>query len=533
MGVALGGQVAVLAFSALRHKVGVARTSRAACCQLTMASFRSLTANRGPLEEFRARIPRTVKTKEDTAHRNIDFHLFEWSGSHSQGRERSGLRSVEELEAESEGTVRVIFAPQDVPTSNSGEGLVQLFETCGIPSAFVDESLQGVSQSFAAQEDVDGTTFIWFHFLCKVIAVVDNRIVHIDHSEDVSSSEAKERQMAQRQSHANFSWMKPGFVLKIRKQEGVPATPTRTSTSRSDDTLTPNPTRAKIELFCFGAPSTLQTRFRALRNSAMCSELLQDPHLLLEIVFEEMYKVMDSTSWAIADIFGPSETQTLEMASRPGKATKELLKDHFTGLHNLAKHTIYLRENCEAALATLDDLYNHHKAAMEDNPNASQKLTRQALKYRKTLFESTQRRLASLNARVSNIIQLSFHIVTQGDSRLMQSENQSMKTIAVMTLVFMPLGTVASIFGSQFIRLEEELPYHITVSQDFWLMWVLGIWRVWYMDAKGRLIDELESPPGGGRGYMGWRTLPQTLRRGHDKRKERKAAASHKVPSDV
>jgi Mg2+ and Co2+ transporter CorA len=159
------------------------------------------------------------------------------------------------------------------------------------------------------------------------------------------------------------------------------------------------------------------------------------------------------------------------MASTPGKATKELLKDHFTGLHNLAKHTIYLCENCEAALATLDDLYNHHKMVIGDNPNTPQRLTRQALKYRKTLFESTQRRLASLNARLSNIIQLSFHIVTQSDSRIMQSENESIKTIAVMTLVFMPLGTVASIFGSQFMKLQDETPYHLTVSQDFWLLW--------------------------------------------------------------
>jgi hypothetical protein len=40
----------------------------------------------------------------------------------------------------------------------------------------------------------------------------------------------------------------------------------------------------------------------------MYAEVLQDPHLLLEIVFEEMYKVMDWTAWAISDSFGPSET---------------------------------------------------------------------------------------------------------------------------------------------------------------------------------------------------------------------------------
>lgn len=236
------------------------------------------------------------------------------------------------------------------------------------------------------------------------------------------------------------------------------------------------------------------------------------------------------------------------MASNPGKATKDLVKDHFTGLHNLAKHTIYLRENCEAALATLDDLCSHHKAVIGDKPSFSQRSTCQALKYRKSLFESTQRRLTSLNARISNIIQLSFNTVTQGDSKVMQSENQSMKTIAVMTLFFMPLGTVASIFGSQFMKLEDERPHHITVSQDFWLMWgkyilfgrywstsdlflllviaipltivVLAIWRVWYKDARGRLVDGRQK--GDEHSYLGWKTLFERLR---ESKKEKSSKA--------
>lgn len=204
------------------------------------------------------------------------------------------------------------------------------------------------------------------------------------------------------------------------------------------------------------------------------------------------------------------------MASKPGKATKELLNDHFTGLHNLAKHTIYLRENCECAFATLEDLRDHHQARFGTLPSTSQELTRQALRYRKTLFQSTQSRLASLDARMTNVIELSFHIVTQGDSRVMQSESQSMKTIAVMTLVFMPLSTVATIFGTQFIKLQDESPYHVSISHDFWLLWliavpltaiVLIIWRVGYTQARGRLIYQLPQRPQGERTYTGWKNL--------------------------
>ncbi|KAF2826166.1 hypothetical protein CC86DRAFT_370248 [Ophiobolus disseminans] len=290
-------------------------------------------------------------------------------------------------------------------------------------------------------------------------------------------------------------------------------------------------------MFCFGAPATLRDRFRKLKDTASCDELMQDPYVFLEVVFDELYKVLDRTGWAISDIFGKIETRTLEMSRTPGKSTKEKL--NFQGLHNLAKHTIYLRENCEAALATMSDLRDHHKATCGDRPTQSQECTKQALKYQETLFQSTQRRLASLDARISNLVQLSFHIVTQGDSRLMQSENQSMKTIAVMTLIFMPLSTVAGIFGTQFMELDEGPGNHITVSQDFWLLWLIAvpltilvivIWRVWYADAKRRLTDEI---PRDAARFMGWKTLRQTLQGSDDTQKGGCSVMTREVSPDA
>ncbi|KAJ4378680.1 hypothetical protein N0V86_005551 [Didymella sp. IMI 355093] len=265
--------------------------------------------------------------------------------------------------------------------------------------------------------------------------------------------------------------------------------------------MAPTSPEPVIELFCFGAPQSLGDRFRKLANVAICDDLTQDPYVLLEIVLEEMYKILDGTGWDVSRVFGNIETKTLELATTPGKA-KNLPRDHFTGLHNLAKHVTYLRENCDSALATLSGLRHHHSTVIGEHPEPAQEFTRQALEYRKTLFQSTQRRLASLDKRMANIIQLSFHLVTVGDSRIMMSENQSMKTIAVMTLIFMPLSTVAGIFGTQFMKLDEDAPWHIRVSQDFWLLWVIAvpltlivllIWRVWYHVVRGRLRDDL--PP--------------------------------------
>lgn len=204
-------------------------------------------------------------------------------------------------------TYRTSFAPRDQTEPGTVlQGLVDLFEEHSIPSAFLDESLQGVSQSFGAQKDVDGTSFVWFHFLCKEIRLQDDRIVHRCSSNDDISDENNARLLAQQQSQANFEWSKPGFVLKIRN-EGA-SRPTRTPSSTSDTTLAAPSLQAKVELLCFGASDNLRNRLQKLTRLASCEDLLQDPYLLLEIVLDELYRMLDLTGWSIGKIFGNIET---------------------------------------------------------------------------------------------------------------------------------------------------------------------------------------------------------------------------------
>lgn len=127
--------------------------------------------------------------------------------------------------------------------------------------------------------------------------------------------------------------------------------------------------------------------------------------------------------------------------------------------------------------------------------------THDMLKYRKTIFQSTQGRLLALDQRMTNMLQLSFHLVTQRDSLIMQSEAMSMKVIAVMTLIFLPLGTIAAVFGAQLINLEDEAPFRVHVSQDFWLLFGIAgpltfiVWLVWYIwdyNKKAELHDETD-----------------------------------------
>ena len=198
------------------------------------------------------------------------------------------------------------FAPQDVPNSATVDGMCELFERHKIPSAFIAEGLQSVSQSFAARSGLDAT-YIWFHFLCKDIAMLDGQIVHIPGPGVGEDGQHRVHLQDRSQKQENFTWLKPGFVLRIQHRPSSPPLPSRTTTSSSESTLLPTTVQPEVEMFCFGTPVTLRDRFRKLKTTASCDDLMQDPYILLEIVLEEMYKVMDRTGWTISDIFGRIE----------------------------------------------------------------------------------------------------------------------------------------------------------------------------------------------------------------------------------
>ena len=90
---------------ALKHsrgKLSLDCTLLSSCTNgVQMASFRGLTADRRPFDEFKTR----ARGMPVTA---IALDLFEWAEAATHGEERVGIRSIEELEAQSTGAVRVM-----------------------------------------------------------------------------------------------------------------------------------------------------------------------------------------------------------------------------------------------------------------------------------------------------------------------------------------------------------------------------------------------------------------------------------------
>ena len=73
-----------------------------------MSSFRGLTADRKPLDEFERRASLFAATQRGRTSTGITLYLFEWRENAAQGVDKCDLKSVQELESESEGAVRVM-----------------------------------------------------------------------------------------------------------------------------------------------------------------------------------------------------------------------------------------------------------------------------------------------------------------------------------------------------------------------------------------------------------------------------------------
>ncbi|GKZ44962.1 hypothetical protein AbraIFM66951_007307 [Aspergillus brasiliensis] len=349
--------------------------------------------------------------------------------------------------------LRIIFSPLDVPSSATAEGLLWLFDHYAAPSAFLAGRLRSVTHSFGALNSINGYNCSWFHYLCKNITVT--------HDAHGNARISDPRPGAPQMQHGDSTWIRSGYFLRWA-----------VSSNRGPE----------VTLLCFEASKSLQQRLQDLSPSSIPSNVVRDPYSLFAIILEELSLQMDNTVWDVMDVFRQIELNTLTTMEN---------RESFTGLHNVSKHILFLQESAEATMLTLKTLSGHHQQLLADVPDGDRHATELAqgmLTHVETQFQSISLRLKGLEKRMDNIIALSFHLVTQDGNRIMQADSSSMATIALVTLVFLPVSTVSTIFGNQFFNFD---PVTIRISQSFWIFWVVSILLtllvllVWRVFTKG------------------------------------------------
>jgi hypothetical protein len=104
---------------------------------------------------------------------------------------------------------------------------------------------------------------------------------------------------------------------------------------------------------------------------------------------------------------------------------------------------------------------------------------------------------------MSNVIQLAFN--TSNHEAFTQSLNlmldsRAMKGIAAMTLGFLPITGVASVFSTPFFQTDTEIR-DVKLGKDFWISWafvvpltltVVLVYRLWYSwGSKSTMVQNM------------------------------------------
>jgi Mg2+ and Co2+ transporter CorA len=172
------------------------------------------------------------------------------------------------------------------------------------------------------------------------------------------------------------------------------------------------------------------------------------------MIVKEAVVLFDTSVWTLRDIIRNIEL-TRNTISPP--------RPDYPRLHDLARHIIHSSETLSIAIETMSSMIDQYEAYLAERPSLSKaaitksQQTRKSIQFQTSLLRCLKARSIALEDRLRNEINLAFNVVSQYDSavtvrigRAAQNDSAAMKTIAVLTLVFLP-GTFISHDYRQFL----------------------------------------------------------------------------------
>ncbi|PNS21110.1 hypothetical protein CAC42_3448 [Sphaceloma murrayae] len=251
-----------------------------------------------------------------------------------------------------------------------------------------------------------------------------------------------------------------------------------TSASASDPRL--NTVRSRLTAALTG-PGVPQAGLLNVSNPTMLPCLITH-----ECFMASNYRVVELAS----TLFGSVDTID---ESRQGPFDREVFKDLTFKLHRVSQDADFLVSSVEIGITMMDAMMETQSRTAK-SIKQHHKLDHQSdtLHFLKRALESRRRWLYNAKSKKDTAMNLVYNIVSQQDTEAnmaiakdTKDDSSSMKTIAVLTMVFLPASTMASFFGMCFFQNDRP---GFTVDQQVWLypavtvpttLLVLFVWWSW------------------------------------------------------
>ncbi|PVH69386.1 hypothetical protein DL98DRAFT_505830 [Cadophora sp. DSE1049] len=255
-----------------------------------------------------------------------------------------------------------------------------------------------------------------------------------------------------------------------------------------------------VVVLCFGLPPSLRN---SLSNLAELR--VDDPFSFYTIFVGDVLALYDKALWSWRD-----RVRDLEQ----NRTSPDNPRPNYIMMHEIARHAIHSSETLAMAIETINSLIQEHEIFFEERASfpteaiRKSKQTSRAFRSQLTLFKCFHLRSKTLEERLRNETNLAFNTVAQRDSRvaiqigkIAQVDSGAMKAISLLGLVFLPGTFICALFSTSFFNFSpasETKPQHWTVSEKFWIYWVVAIpvtivtvacWVSWQRGLKRWLAD--------------------------------------------
>ncbi|KAH8747188.1 hypothetical protein F5883DRAFT_437515 [Diaporthe sp. PMI_573] len=375
----------------------------------------------------------------------------------------------------------VIFAPSDELEGDRMVGFRTLVNKFQIPGSFLGERNQRILNSFGYVEENKTSACDWLHFVLKQVEHEEEKLEDNKHNLDYTRRFLHHLKGLSRPAPPKNDDDKhlDGPQIPLRQLEDAPQYISSAFLLRAE--LTP---RYNVTLICFEAPVEVQDELTNLVRDLKMKEVLHHPMILWEIILYHLSMALDTEMWSLTQVFSTEQRNLGYLTARPSKSLSEI---NFSGLHLLADHMVLILEGARGLLATIEGLIDHHESSIGSTPGFLARKTRDALKYRLRYVQSITERGTTFEKRISNMISLFFSHVSLQDSGLMMRDSSSLRSIAFITLIFLPITTIATVCGSSFFYMAEHNDGSQSIQMDptAWSMFfvsglatfiLIGVW---------------------------------------------------------
>ncbi|GFG18681.1 hypothetical protein IFM5058_09251 [Aspergillus udagawae] len=184
---------------------------------------------------------------------------------------------------------------------------------------------------------------------------------------------------------------------------------------------------------------------------------LKDPFCMHVPLIDEIVKLYDQSVWRIRDAVREIEKRRVEIGA------------NFENMNELSRHGVHVTEVLEAMVGTFLKIQEQQRRVYVCLPaeinKTYQEQAQEYVSFQLLMIQNLLLRSKALYERLKTETTVAFNRITQRDSSVM-------KSISILTMVFLPATFMSTIFSTPFFQDDDG---QWKVSDDFWIYWAATI----------------------------------------------------------